>query len=191
MARSLRLEFPGAFYHVLARGNRRERIFLDDTDRRFFLQTFGGSLHHDWLAGPRLGADGQSLPLPDRYSRGQSGRRWQAEGQILHVAYLLQGAKFSSEGRGGFFRPPTAVTTDPARVARAESSGNPLVANQRPLPRQPPNENLAFIALLHGWGFPCAQLSATGSADQTKPIRVERKANQKSGPIDLRATLGN
>ena len=41
MARSLRLEFSGAFYHVMARGNRRERIFLDDTDRRFFLQTLG------------------------------------------------------------------------------------------------------------------------------------------------------
>jgi REP element-mobilizing transposase RayT len=35
--RSIRLEYPGAFYHVMARGNRRERIFTDDTDRRFFL----------------------------------------------------------------------------------------------------------------------------------------------------------
>jgi hypothetical protein len=38
MARSIRIEFPGAFYHVMARGNRREAIFLDDDDRRFFLQ---------------------------------------------------------------------------------------------------------------------------------------------------------
>jgi len=38
MARSVRIEFPGAFYHVMARGNRREAIFLDDDDRRFFLQ---------------------------------------------------------------------------------------------------------------------------------------------------------
>ena len=37
MPRSLRLEFPGAFYHVMARGNRRELIFHDDDDRRFFL----------------------------------------------------------------------------------------------------------------------------------------------------------
>ena len=41
MARSLRLEFSGAFYHVMARGNRRERIFLDDADCRFFLQILG------------------------------------------------------------------------------------------------------------------------------------------------------
>ena len=39
MARSIRIEFPGAFYHVMARGNRREKIFLDDDDRRFFLHT--------------------------------------------------------------------------------------------------------------------------------------------------------
>ena len=40
MPRSLRLEFPGAFYHVMARGNRREAIFHDDDNRRFFLATF-------------------------------------------------------------------------------------------------------------------------------------------------------
>jgi len=39
MPRSLRIEFPGAFYHVMARGNRRETIFHDDDDRRFFLAT--------------------------------------------------------------------------------------------------------------------------------------------------------
>ena len=38
MARSLRIEYPGAFYHVMARGNRRGKIFVDDDDRRFFLK---------------------------------------------------------------------------------------------------------------------------------------------------------
>lgn len=38
MARSIRLEFEGAFYHVMARGNRKAAIFVDDHDRRFFLQ---------------------------------------------------------------------------------------------------------------------------------------------------------
>jgi putative transposase len=41
MARSIRIEYPGAFYHVMARGNRRERIFTDEADRRFFCQTLG------------------------------------------------------------------------------------------------------------------------------------------------------
>ncbi len=37
MARPLRLEFAGALYHVTSRGDRREAIFEDDTDRRQFL----------------------------------------------------------------------------------------------------------------------------------------------------------
>ncbi len=41
VARGIRIEYAGAFYHVMARGNRRERIFHDDVDRRFFLQTLG------------------------------------------------------------------------------------------------------------------------------------------------------
>ncbi|MCP5518735.1 MAG: transposase [Verrucomicrobiales bacterium] len=39
MARKLRVEYPGAVYHVLNRGNRREAIFRDDTDRQRFLDT--------------------------------------------------------------------------------------------------------------------------------------------------------
>jgi putative transposase len=38
MPRSLRIQYAGAFYHVMARGNRREMIFHDDDDRRFFLK---------------------------------------------------------------------------------------------------------------------------------------------------------
>ena len=41
MARSIRIQYPGAFYHVMARGNRRESIFLDEDDRRYFLKTLG------------------------------------------------------------------------------------------------------------------------------------------------------
>ena len=41
MARKLRLEYPGAIYHVMNRGDRREPIFQDDKDRRLFLETLG------------------------------------------------------------------------------------------------------------------------------------------------------
>ena len=37
MARSIRIEHGGASYHVMARGNRRQPIFMDEDDRRFFL----------------------------------------------------------------------------------------------------------------------------------------------------------
>lgn len=39
MARKLRIQFPGAIYHVMSRGDRREDIFRDDIDRESFLQT--------------------------------------------------------------------------------------------------------------------------------------------------------
>ncbi len=39
MARKLRVEYPGAVYHVMNRGDRREPIFRDDKDRVLFLET--------------------------------------------------------------------------------------------------------------------------------------------------------
>ena len=41
MPRSIRIEYLGAFYHVMARGNRREEIFRGDHDRQLFLKTLG------------------------------------------------------------------------------------------------------------------------------------------------------
>jgi putative transposase len=41
MARRLRVEYPGAVYHIMNRGDRRERIFIDDGDRELFLTTLG------------------------------------------------------------------------------------------------------------------------------------------------------
>src|SRR5262245_7361325 len=41
MARKLRLEYPGAIYHVMNRGDRRELIFKDDVDLKLFLKTLG------------------------------------------------------------------------------------------------------------------------------------------------------
>ncbi len=39
MPRKLRVEYEGAIYHVMNRGDRREPIFLDDQDRELFLET--------------------------------------------------------------------------------------------------------------------------------------------------------
>ena len=39
MARKLRVQYPGAIYHVMNRGDRREAIFKDDADRNRFLAT--------------------------------------------------------------------------------------------------------------------------------------------------------
>ena len=41
MSRPLRLEFPGAVYHVTAGGNARQAIFADAADRERFLELLG------------------------------------------------------------------------------------------------------------------------------------------------------
>jgi len=41
MARPWRIEFEGALYHILSRGNQGQDIFSSDIDRHLFLDTFG------------------------------------------------------------------------------------------------------------------------------------------------------
>ena len=43
MARKLRVEYPGAIYHVVNCGDRREAIFHDDADRKRFVETLAES----------------------------------------------------------------------------------------------------------------------------------------------------
>ena len=50
MARPLRIEFAGALYHVTARGDRREPIHEDQTDREPFLGLLGKVVQElNWL----------------------------------------------------------------------------------------------------------------------------------------------
>ena len=50
MARALRLEYPGALYHVTARGDRREDIFFREEDRADFLSVLGEVCHRfNWV----------------------------------------------------------------------------------------------------------------------------------------------
>jgi len=50
MARPLRIEYPGAVYHVTARGNVGQAIFLDDEDRKSFLLILGSVVERfNWL----------------------------------------------------------------------------------------------------------------------------------------------
>jgi len=49
MARQLRLEYPGALYHITARGNEQQTIFRAQTDRQHFLTLLGREiLQQQW-----------------------------------------------------------------------------------------------------------------------------------------------
>ena len=50
MARALRIQRPGATYHITSRGNRKQRIFDDDRDREHFLELVGqASRRFGWV----------------------------------------------------------------------------------------------------------------------------------------------
>ncbi len=55
MPRSLRIDYPGAYYHAMARGNRREAIFRDEEDRARWVETLAetcamtGWRVHGWV----------------------------------------------------------------------------------------------------------------------------------------------
>lgn len=50
MSRPLRIEYPGALYHLTGRGNRRQAIFLGDHDRRLFLDLLAEAVdRYRWL----------------------------------------------------------------------------------------------------------------------------------------------
>ena len=49
MVRKLRLQYPGAMYHVMSRGDHLEAVFREAEDRRVFLSTLGESCAQtDW-----------------------------------------------------------------------------------------------------------------------------------------------
>jgi putative transposase len=54
MSRPLRIEFPGAFYHVTSRGDRREPIYRDDADRQAQLQILAEALGEERDLTPPL-----------------------------------------------------------------------------------------------------------------------------------------
>jgi putative transposase len=50
MPRKLRIEYPGAIYHVMSRANGKRNIFLGDVDRQDFLKTLAEACQKTGLA---------------------------------------------------------------------------------------------------------------------------------------------
>ena len=60
MPRKMRVEYPGAMYHVMSRGDQRDDIFLDDVDRHEFIKTLAEACQK---TGWRLHASSDEEPL--------------------------------------------------------------------------------------------------------------------------------
>jgi hypothetical protein len=73
MARPLRLEYPGAVYHVMNRGLARRATFRTPAEYATFLQVLGETWTLLGGRGLRLLSDGPSLPSVSAHARGESG----------------------------------------------------------------------------------------------------------------------
>ena len=50
MARSARVQFPGAIYRISARGNHQENIYFSDQDRELFIRLFAAAAKRmNWI----------------------------------------------------------------------------------------------------------------------------------------------
>jgi len=119
MPRSVRVEYEGAMYHVMSRGDHGERIFLDDRDRVCFLETLGEACH-------RSGAVIYSYVLMGNHYHLLLGT---PEGNLVKVMQWLQGtytARFNAKHRmrGHLFQgryKAIAVDSDEPEYARVVS----------------------------------------------------------------------
>ena len=66
MSRKVRIEYPGAMYHVMNRGDQREDIFRDDEDRQRFLSTLGEACGKNQVAGACVLPDAHHFRPPRR-----------------------------------------------------------------------------------------------------------------------------
>ena len=68
----MRVEYEGAIYHLMNRGDRREDIFRDDEDRQRFLETLEEACEKAGLGGAFLLSDAEPFPFGGGDAAGQS-----------------------------------------------------------------------------------------------------------------------
>src|SRR5271167_1395498 len=148
MPRRLRIEFEGAIYHVMARGNARQKIVRDDADRRRLIDGLEQSVvRHGWdllcyvvmgnhlhllvkTSRPNLGAGMQSFL--SGYAI-WTGRRWRRQGHLFQGRYRAEmiesGPKTDLRPGGG---DPFWVQTQSSRPGTAPGTGGPVAASAAP-----------------------------------------------------------
>ena len=133
MARPLRIEFAGALYHVTSRGNGREDIYLDDSDRELFMVVLGEACSlfnwtvHAWcLMGNHyhllVETPDSNLSRGMRYLNGVYTQRFNRTHS--HVGHLFQG-RFKAilvEKEAHLLELARYVVLNPVRAGMVESA---------------------------------------------------------------------
>lgn len=139
MARRIRIEYTGAFYHVMSRGNDRGWIFLDDVDRTKFLCTLtqaaertGWRLHAYVLMGNHfhwlLETPEPNLVAGMKWFQGTYTQRFNCRHK--RCGHLFQGrykAILIDPGELGIFhRCSSYIHLNPLRAGMVDFEANPL-----------------------------------------------------------------
>ena len=137
MARAVRIEYPGAVYHVMARGNRGQDIFRDDADRHTWLETLGEacektgwvvhayvlmSNHRLTAVGERMVGDGASYAGGASAQPDETASWAEARATPAQIAEIGMKGKPYEQTQGHNYR------TDPSECSRLaeERLGRPL-----------------------------------------------------------------
>jgi putative transposase len=187
MARPLRLEFPGAIYHITSRGNARGDIYLDTNDRNGFLSILGEiCAHYNWccyafclmtnhyhlvLETAEANLSRGMRQLNGLYSQGfnrkhhRTGHLFQGRYQAIHVdkdSYFLEVIRY--------------VVLNPVRAGMTKTAGQYPWSNYR---------MIIGKASAPAWLNPALVLNHYGSrtADAKKHFVEFVKAGAKQGQI--------
>ena len=164
MARPLRIEYPGAVYHVTSRGNAREDIFRDATDRQRFLDTLGdtvdrfgwlchayclmGNHYHLLVETPEGDLSRGMRQLNGVYTQGFN-RRHQRVGHVFQGRYTA----ILVERQSHLLALARYVVLNPVRAGLVRAAGDYAWSSYRAtLGRVPPPAFLAHDWLLQQFG---------------------------------------
>ncbi len=105
MPRKLHIQYPGAMYHAMSRGDRGEHIYLDDVDGHDFIKTLGEACQKtDWQVHAYcLMSNHYHLVLETPEPNLVAGMAW------LQSTYTIR----LSGWKGGALRKPTRTCMSP------------------------------------------------------------------------------
>ncbi len=98
MARSLRIKFPGAIYHVMARGNARQALFHGDDDYQTYAVWLGEDGAANGLGSSFLCLDAESHPPPFQNANAKT-----IEGYAVPAERLCQLVRPTTSSNGSSF----------------------------------------------------------------------------------------
>lgn len=202
MARALRVEYPGARYHLMCRGNQSRDIFQSQEDADLFIRCLGemcvrnGAVVHTWCLMSNhyhllLETPHGNLVDAMKWFQGTFTQRYNARHKLR--GHLFQGrykAKVVDDEDASYFRkvseyihlnPADAGVVRPGKLQDYPWSSYPLYLH--PPSRRP--EWLAVLKVLNACGIPNDSLKSRRAYEATMNLRHESLALNKMNAEEM------